>query len=950
MTLPPPNNTFHASIDWDPNSFTGFTPILTTVGGFQIDNLLFAFDNGHIGTLAIEGGGSLGIDGDLLIGLGQGSFGSLAVSDTDGNGNRSAFTAVGGFSIGSGLNSNGALIITDGAIASALLASSIGQWNGSNGSVTVIGADGALRSQFIIQDDLDVGVFGAGLLDITDGGEAAVLGTLTFGTNGSGIGGATVSGADANGTNSKLLVGGDIYVGAQGTGSLSMENGGFADASNGAVYIGYDIGSGGILNVTGAGSALLTDNLRVGGAGSGALTVAEGGQVVVTDSIQLNHWGGQGSVIVTGAGSTLTAMNSLFIGENTVAGSTGELTVSDGGQVSAGTISIGGTGGIGRLNIGGAVTAAAAGTVDTGSIVLGNGGTGMLIFNHTDTSGNYIFAPDLTGNGSIVHQAGTTIFTGNSATFAGNTALAADSKLVVNGSLGGSLGVGGILGGNGMLDQVHLFSGGVIAPGNSIGTLTVATITFDPGSIYLVELNDGGNTPGVNNDFIDVTGSATISGGTVHVTPENGTDNGTSYTLGTTYTILSAAGGIMGPGFSAVTDDYAFLNFVLSNDANNVYLTSAPGATSFCLAGMTANQCATGDGVFSLGSGGLHTAVLNLSNAAAPAALDLLSGEIHVSAKTVLVEDSRFVREAAVNRLRTAFGAAGANGNGMAGRDVSDTLTFWGQGLASRGHWDSDGNAAQVARSIGGVLLGGDAALTDTVRLGLMGGYSVSRLGVDDRSSSASVESWTVGAYSGGQWDIAGGAFALRGGAAYGGHSIDVSRSVAFAGFSDALSANYGARTLQAFGEAAYGLDAGQARFEPFASLAHVNLSTDEFTETGGAAALSATGQTIEATFATLGIRAETTLNLGEAATARLHGSAGWRHAFGDTPDAMLSFASGSDTFTITGVPIARDALVLNAGLDLDITSNARLGLSYGGQFGQGAADHTFKANFNVSF
>jgi len=39
----------------------------------------------------------------------------------------------------------------------------------------------------------------------------------------------------------------------------------------------------------------------------------------------------------------------------------------------------------------------------------------------------------------------------------------------------------------------------------------------------------------------------------VHVTPENGTDDGTTYTLGT-YTILTAAGRVTG-SFDAISDD-----------------------------------------------------------------------------------------------------------------------------------------------------------------------------------------------------------------------------------------------------------------------------------------------------------------------------------------------------------------------------------------------------------
>ena len=227
-------------------------------------------------------------------------------------------------------------------------------------------------------------------------------------------------------------------------------------------------------------------------------------------------------------------------------------------------------------------------------------------------------------------------------------------------------------------------------------------MTFNTGMTYTVELNDGGNAAGVNNDHINATGTVTINGGTVHVTPENGTDTGTTYAVGTVYTIVTAAGGVTGT-FATVTDNYAYLNFALSYDANNVYLTSQLAATSFCLPGMTGNQCATGNGVFSLGAGTLYTAVLNLSNAEAPGALNQLSGEIHSSAKTALVEDSHFVRDTVLGRIRSAFESVAASSmpifsyapGGLQPAPVSvDRFAVWGHAFGAFGHINGGGNAA----------------------------------------------------------------------------------------------------------------------------------------------------------------------------------------------------------------------------------------------------------------
>ena len=83
---------------------------------------------------------------------------------------------------------------------------------------------------------------------------------------------------------------------------------------------------------------------------------------------------------------------------------------------------------------------------------------------------------------------------------------------------------------------------------------------------------------------------------------------------------------------------------------------------------------------------------------------------------------------------------------------------------------------------------------------------------------------------------------------------------------------------------------------------------------------------------------------------ATLRGMAGWRHAFGATPASTHSFAAGGNAFTVAGVPLASDALVLETGFDVNLTPTATLGLSYDGRIGSGNADHSLRASLDVRF
>ncbi|MCB4769941.1 hypothetical protein LGR54_15080 [Ancylobacter sp. Lp-2] len=54
--------------------------------------------------------------------------------------------------------------------------------------------------------------------------------------------------------------------------------------------------------------------------------------------------------------------------------------------------------------------------------------------------------------------------------------------------------------------------------------------------------------------------------------------------------------------------------------------------------------------------------------------------------------------------------------------------------------------------------------------------------------------------------------------------------------------------------------------------------------------------------------------------------------------------------FDIAGVPVAQDALVLDAGLDVRLADRLTLDVAYGGQFGDGATDQSLSGNLSWKF
>ncbi|MGO4287332.1 autotransporter outer membrane beta-barrel domain-containing protein [Bosea sp. TAB14] len=713
--------------------------------------------------------------------------------------------------------------------------------------------------------------------------------------------------------------------------------------------LGFNAGASGTVAVDGAGSTWTSSAVFVGYGGTGALTISNGGEAADTAALIGFQAGSSGAATVTGPGSLWSHTGNLVVGDL----GTGALTIANGGTVSAGGLVklASQVGSVGTLNIGGEAGAAAAapGALNA-AVVLFGAGAGSLNFNHT--SANYVFAPVITGVGTINQIAGNTNLSADNSGFTGATNVTG-GRLSVNGSLANSLVTvsgSGTLGGNGTVGNTFVLSGGIVAPGNSIGTLNVAgNLTQAAGSVYQVELTSAGES-----DRINATGTATIANGAVLSVVKT---DAAPYVAGMRYTVLQANGGVNGAYTLANNGELsAFLGLVGNYDATHAYL-DVVKAKSFASVGWTRNQIATAVGTESLGTGHvIYNAVVNIATEAqARAAFDQLSGEVHASAKGVMIEDSRFVREAAIDRLRSAFDGASmasapvttyVDGKSVLAPATTDRFAVWGRGFGSWGSMKGDGNAATIQRDLGGFFIGADALVAESWRLGVTGGYSRSSFKVDGRSASGSSDNYHVGLYGGTNW----GNLAFRSGLAYTWHEVSTSRTVAFSGFGDALKGDYSAGTAQAFGELGYRIKVGQAVFEPFANLAYVNLDTNGFTEAGGVAALTSKGSNTGVTFSTLGLRASTDFTLGNGVGMTARGMIGWRHAYGETtPISAMSFSGGS-AFGIAGVPIARDAAVVDVGLDLNLTANAMLGLSYGGQFGSGLTDQTLRGNLNVRF
>lgn len=580
------------------------------------------------------------------------------------------------------------------------------------------------------------------------------------------------------------------------------------------------------------------------------------------------------------------------------------------------------------------------------------GGEGMLQFQQAASAA---YQGVLSGSGAFDvagQNNARVILSADSSAFNGTTSVSS-GELTVDGRLGGHTTVRsrGRLSGTGTLATANVEAGAMHGPGNSVGTQTITGNYTNRGTLQ-VDI-----TP-TTADKLIVGGNVDIGGATLDLLMSSAPLSEWNTVTGP-YTLIQNNGqNAIAGQFASVLNPLAFLSHSLNyvgGDGNDLTLQLTRNAVKFADAGKTRNQIAVATALDRMaGDSRLVGHVALLSQTDARAAFDRLSGEIHASAKTALIDDSIHVRTAVNDRIRAAFEGVGAAAmpvmsygpeGGQFDAASTDRFAVWGNAFGSWANVDGDGNAAKLEHSIGGVLFGGDALVSEAVRLGVLAGYTQSNFSIEERASSGSSDNAHLGIYAGAKW----GRVALRGGLAYAWHDIETARRVAFGGLSEQLKGDYDAGTFQAFGEAGYRIDTAVASFEPFAALAHVSLRTDSFAETGGISAVTAKSQTTSVSYTTLGLRASTDFVLaGMGATAR--GTLGWRHAFGDVTPASVQAFAGSQPFAIYGAPLGRDSAIIEAALDLDLTAKATLGFAYHGQLASNAQDHGIKANLGVRF
>jgi len=545
--------------------------------------------------------------------------------------------------------------------------------------------------------------------------------------------------------------------------------------------------------------------------------------------------------------------------------------------------------------------------------------------------------------------------------------------------------VSGTVSGNGTINVTRGFfhNGGTIAPGNSIGVLTVVGDYIQGASGKLsIEVA----SPAAN-DLLAITGTAEL-GGILQTNWTGGYIPALNTKFGTILTATSGVNGRFTKLYTNITPTWIFRPKY--DTAKQVYLTvERDYSNSYLMPYLSGNQQAAGAMLNSVAntpsgmSGDLDTVLTAIDNQAGAvqvaASLDQIAPRGDMASSFVSMNGSRMQTGNIAGRLQDVrSGARGVSLRGLSlmiendremnlyGRPIvlafnGDTLPVgfkmeqvsekWGFFATGSGTTGNIKNNPQTDSSFrnAGLTLGADYRLTERLTAGVMAGYNKLWSDLDNIGSKAAIQTTNLGAY--GTYYSKG--FYLEGLASYGWNDTDKDRRIVFPGIDRTAISDQKGRAWSLSAGTGYDYPLHNWILTPKISVDYVQLSTEDYTESGsGALNLQVDGKSSTLVLGQIGGSVAYRFALENVTLLpRIWAMYGRQLVGDDAYDTTARLAVGSSAFTVYSVPPDRDFLTLGAGISASLARGIFLYLNAGCQVGQSNYDaFNLNAGIRVAF
>ena len=503
------------------------------------------------------------------------------------------------------------------------------------------------------------------------------------------------------------------------------------------------------------------------------------------------------------------------------------------------------------------------------------------------------------------------------------------------------------IGGNLYVDNLRLM--GTAAPGNSVGTITVADeFNHESGATYAVEV--GSNQ---TSDLIAVGDEAVIEeGAKVTVASVGYVDDGD------TYTILTA--GTLDGQYAAA--DLSYPSLVLDYELdysveNSVQLVAS--RTPYSDIDLTNNSLSAASGLIAYieaGGTGADEFIGELDNMGSVAGmeqvLDALTPDQYANLIDASLSGSNLYRSLLIGRMGNLHLASNYNNTNKLTEsgpalsriplylDRENDISGWFRVMYMGGSQDNDGDHSGYDSDTLGFSLGFDKKIGNNLALGV--GFGVTQSDVDFNHSiqETDIDSMYGSVYGTYFTDK----FYIDAAISYVDNEYDSERRIALYSM-DATSSTDGTEFGVFLGGGFHLVDTESMYFTPTVSVTWSDTEVDSFVE-HGLFDLQISDYDADSLVSKLGFRWGGKIGLAETEL-----SLAWAHEFGDTDrDVRVGFVNGPTTFQLNGIEPDRDSAIVGLGVNLITHDVVTFYVDYDGEFRSDFDAHSISAGMRWVF